>query len=532
MARSRIGPLALESPLGGRGSQIFRAVHIQQKLQVAVRIFSVPLGMTPEAKRDFAEEMEQLKKLRHNGIVRCFGGGFDQRDAYLVYELVDGESLDKLLDRRQRLPWEVVLDYGIQLSEALEAAHQQRRIHGRLRPDKILVDRDGSRVRIGDFARGWSANNLLQRNAQPQELAYQAPECLEGEEASLEVASDLYSLGAVLYHALTGRCPFQGKTLEELRQSIVTHQLPAVASIVFDCPVWLNAIIEQLLDKDPARRPYTAAAVALALKEAQKRATQGISVAQHAVSGFSPLQMRSVDRAEAERVLGHKPKRVKKEVEGPSFYERPWFLVVCILCILLGIGWIMMPLNARQLRERAEKLLVTNDPVDWNDARDKYLLALVERFPNTEDADWAQEQLDTIEMNNAERKMERNAQRGRVPENEGEIRYQEARRYERFGDRITAYEKYKSIVNLMKDEEKERPFVNLARRQIREIERNPMSYTELQKFLTTKLDEADKLSDQGNVIESTKIWESIVNLYNGNQELKTIVEKAQSKLRK
>ncbi len=105
MTRSRIGPLALESPLGDANGSVFRAIHVQQRMQVAVRVFSTPMGMTPEAKRSFADEMESLKNLKHPGIVRCFGGGFDNRDAYLVYELIDGDSLESILGRRERLAW-------------------------------------------------------------------------------------------------------------------------------------------------------------------------------------------------------------------------------------------------------------------------------------------------------------------------------------------------------------------------------------------------------------------------------------------
>ncbi len=76
--------------------------------------------MTPESKRIFAEQIESAKLLRHPGIVRCFGGGFDSQDAYLVFELVDGESLADMLQRRQRLPWEMVLEFGFQLAQALQ----------------------------------------------------------------------------------------------------------------------------------------------------------------------------------------------------------------------------------------------------------------------------------------------------------------------------------------------------------------------------------------------------------------------------
>ena len=158
VTRSKIGPLALESPLGDRGSNVFRALHLQQRAHVVVRVFSVPLGMTPESKQEFADQLEGLKALRHPGIVRCYGGGFDAKDAYLVYELIQGESLAVTLKRRERLPWESVLDYGLKLCEALQKAHESGWIHGRIRPDKILVSEDANKVKISDFRRGPGAH--------------------------------------------------------------------------------------------------------------------------------------------------------------------------------------------------------------------------------------------------------------------------------------------------------------------------------------------------------------------------------------
>lgn len=531
MTRSRIGPLALESPLGERGSNVFRAVHIQQRAQVVVRVFSVPLGMTPESKQEFSDQLESLKALRHPGIVRCYGGGFDAKDAYLVYELMQGESLAATLKRRQRLPWESVLDYGLQLCEALQKAHESGWIHGRIRPDKILVSEDANKVKISDFRRGPGAPGQLTA----AQMAYAAPETLV-DQPRFNAATDLYSIGAVLYHAITGQPPFEGETPAIVKQAISSANIAPVASIVFDCPVWLSSIVEQLLNKDPLKRPFSAAATTMALHEAQRRATEGMGVAEHVVSGFSPLQL-NTNRAEAEKALGRKKKKKRRiddddAYDSPGFMEQPLVLAGLLVAAICLITFLVWPANEKTLRFRAEKLLANEDLSSHNEARDKYLFELMERFPDGDNAFWAKEQLELIEMENAEARIQSNRRFGREPTSEGERKFTEANRFEQFGDRVTALEKYKAIVNLLKGEEKERPYVNLARRQIAKIESNPPSTEELRRFLNEKMAQAERMYASGDTINSKKIWEGIVSLYNGNKEMLPIVERAQLRLGK
>jgi eukaryotic-like serine/threonine-protein kinase len=530
VTRSRIGPLALESPLGERGSSIYRAVHMQQKTQVVVRVFSQPMGMTPEAKQEFASQLDSLKAIRHPHIVRCYGGGFDAKDAYLVYEDVDGESLDKVLARKERLPWEMVLDFGLQLCDALQYAHQSSWIHGRIRPDKVIVTDNETKVKLSDFRR----SSGMTAPPTAEQLAYSAPETF-ADKPKIEVASDLYSVGAVLYHALTGHPPFTAGNPTLMRHAISDNVVPPVASIVFDCPVWLSTIVEQLLNKDPLKRPYTANAASMAFREAQRRACEGISVAEHAMSGFSPLQL-NTNRDEVEKALGKKKKKKRLDLDddngAPSLLERPMVLASILLAAVGLITYLVWPLGEKTMRDRAERLMASDELGQMNDARDKYLYAILERFPNGSTAEWAQTQLDEIEMRNAEFKIQNNRRFGREPSSEGERKYSEANRYELFGDRVTALEQYQGIVSLLKDEEKERPFVNLARRQIAKIQSNPPSVDELRKFLKDKLDQADKMMGKGDVVGAKQIWDGIVNLYNGNKEMLPIVEQAQARLSK
>jgi eukaryotic-like serine/threonine-protein kinase len=530
MTRSRIGPLALEAPLGDSNGSLFRAIHVNQKMQVAVRIFSTPMGMTPEAKRSFAEQIESAKSLKHPGIVRCFGGGFDAHDAYLVFELVDGESLTQMFQRRERLPWEMVLEYGLQLSNALQEAHEKEWIHGRISPDKILVNKEGTIVKLADFRKITPFERALPTSQRLDELAFRAPEALVAS-YQWQPAADLYSLGAVLYRALTGQFPFAAKSLNELNKSIIEQVVPPVSSIVFDCPVWLSTIVEQLLDKNPHKRPFTAAATAKALKTARDNALSGVSVTQHMLGGFSALQMKS-DRSDAEKALGIKKKKQKKvrESDGTSFTDRPWFLVGGLALAIAAIYMFTRPLSDATLRKRAEALMSQTDLELHYEARDRYLHQIVERFPDGPNTAWAKEQLDLVDMEEAERRIELNDRFNRKPNTEGERKYVEAQRFERFGDSITALERYRAIAELMKDIPSERPFVNLSLKQVARLEKESRSTREVKKFLTEKLREADQQFEKGDVEASNEIWRSIVKLYNGNQEMTELVNQAQERL--
>lgn len=530
MVRSRIGPFALESPMGDRGSSTYRAIHLQQKTHVALRLMSVPLGMTAEGKKRFMEEMERQKELRHDHIARCFGGGVDGNDVYVVHELVGGESLADRLKRVERLPWESALQCGLQLCSALQFAHNAGWLHEHLNPSQIVFDPAGENVKLIGY-KGEVVRRLSNRPLGVTELAYQSPEQFNPP-VTPHPAIDIYSLGAVLYHTLTGQPPFANESINALRASILEEAPPQVASIVFDCPVWLSKIVEQLLNKNPVQRPFTAAAVSMALREAEKRAMSGASVVEHAVGGFSPLQM-NLDKEEAEKVLGVRPKKSKKKADVPLF-ERPLVLIASIAAAIALIAFFMMPLSEEQMYERAASLMAEteNEAAYYAEARDKYLLPMLSRFPDGKHAAWAQEQLDLIAMRSAESRMARHERLRQDPDSEGERRYSEARRYEQFGDRITALDKYRAIVELYQSNEDERAFVNLSRRQIAAIEAKPPDEAELLAFLNTKLDEADQMFAGGDVSAAKKVWDSVISLYNGNAEMVSVVSRAQLQLDK
>lgn len=528
MARARLGPLALESSIGGeRGSSVWRAIHLQQRKSLAVKLYSLPFGGTIEAKQEFAQEWETLKRLSHPAIARCYGGGFEDNDAYLAYEIISGESLLERVERRGRLSWEAVLDDMEPIIAALVYLHEKEIVYGALSPDKIrfeglsplLLD-----VRLHRFDSPY-------RSTRPPslfELAFRAPEALNTP-PEITPKSDLYSLGAVLYYALSGRPPISGPDTNSLLSAAQSGQIEKIGSIVLDCPVWLSSLIDQLLQPNPQDRPHGAGAVALAFQEIRRRAAEGIGVAQHATSGFSPLQVKAASKKEAEALLGV----VAEEEEAPdgsAFYEKSWFLVLALCAIAAFVTWFLWPLNEAQLRARAEKLIAAGDRTSMGQAKDMYLQRLVEDYPDGENVLWAKEQIDQIEMLEAERRLELKLSRGGKLNDEGERLYATARQFEQFGDSASALDKYTSLVTLLEDQDKHRPYVNLARRQIAKIKQSGQVVGEAQKIVSQKLTEADDLLARGLTMEARKIWYSVIELYQGNLEMEPFVKAAQQRL--
>lgn len=536
MPRSRLGPLAIESKLGDFPSQssVWRAIHLKQQKAIAVKIFTVPFGGTPESREDFAGEWKSLKAIKHPAIARCYGGGFEQNDAYLAYELIDGETLSSTLERRERLPWETVLDLAEPIVDALEHLHSQQVCHARIQPDKILIAGlspilvDVRTNRDGPFHTG--------RPALQEDLAYRAPETLGDEPDSTQLypsRSDLYSLGAVMYRCLTGRPPADGDTPEEISRAVVDQVPTSPASIVLDCPVWLDKLVMQLLDKDPAARPHNAAAVKLALAEVRKRAMSRSGVAEHASAGFSPLQVTNQkDRDEARVLLGHHIVDLDedKNEDVTSWYEKSWFLVAALTAILAVIAYAAWPLNEDQMKTRAEELLAQNTRGALVDAKLHFLEPMLRKFPEGSHRQWAEEQIDRVEMVEAEHVLSVKLKRNLPLSNEGERLYAEAERFERFGDVAAALDQYRSIVTLMGENEEYRPFVNLARRQIATIESDGFTDDEAAKIIQSKLSEAEKDYRSGNVLAARRIWYSIVDLYGDNSSVASLVDRAQERL--
>ncbi|MGV3485240.1 MAG: serine/threonine protein kinase, partial [Planctomycetaceae bacterium] len=416
------------------------------------------------------------------------------------------------------------------IAEALAAAHAVGIYHGAISPSKVIIS--GLSPVLLDF-RVDRVHTLYRNPRSPDalEMALQPPE-IAADPAAISPHGDIYALGALMFLALTGRPPISGETVPEVVRNIATEVPPKAASLILDCPVWVSAIVQQALEKDWQSRPHDANALALALGEARRRSSGLSGVAEHVSSGFSPLQMtKQKEKDEARKLLGRDALAVDEPIDDETpYYEKVWFLLGTLVLIASFLIWLMWPLSEAEMRSRAEVLIAEETRSSLDQAKNSYLVPMLKRFPEGEHAQWAADQIDDIEMRQAEQALSVKIKRNLPLRDEGERLYAEAQRFERFGDATTALDKYKSLETLLADDPKYKPFVGLARRQVARIRGKTTEMGEAAKIVQAKLSEADELFQRGNVVAARDIWYSIVELYENNADVAPLVQVAQQRL--
>ncbi|MFB8169007.1 protein kinase [Kitasatospora purpeofusca] len=265
---------------GGSMGDVWLAEDQVLDRRVAVKILKPALLDEPGFAERFHDEARVMARLRHPGIVGVhdFGPGRTAEDvpswgaptapptrpvAYLVMELITGEPLSTVLERRGPLTVLETLGLALEVLAALQAAHEAGIVHRDIKPANLMV-RDGHVV-ITDFgiARPGCDARLTVPGMVLGTAAYQAPE--QASTGTVTASADLYALGVVLYECLTGRLPFEGETALEL---ILKHLTDPVPPLPAEVPAPVRAVVEGAMAKDPALRWPDAAAMASAVRAA------------------------------------------------------------------------------------------------------------------------------------------------------------------------------------------------------------------------------------------------------------------------
>jgi serine/threonine protein kinase len=267
----RIGRYQLLRHVGsGSMGDVYQAHDPQLDRQVAVKV-----PRCDRILRDrnmfmerFIREARAAAAVRHASICPIYDAGDDDGQAYVVMAFVEGESLDNVLGRGRVEDIRKAVQIAIQVADALNAIHQHGIIHRDLKPGNILIDRDGQAL-LTDFGLAISEFNSERITSDGLIIGtpvYMSPEQAAGENSKLTPAADLYSLGAVLYEMLTGQAPFRAP-LPELLRKIMLQRPVSPIEVRPDIDPQLSTIVEQSLEKIPADRFKSAAALGDALRE-------------------------------------------------------------------------------------------------------------------------------------------------------------------------------------------------------------------------------------------------------------------------
>ena len=283
-AGTRLGPYEVTGAIGSGGmGEVYRARDARLGRDVAIKVMPASLAQDRVALERFQREARAIASVSNPHICAIYDVGEHQGSPYLVMELLDGETLDDRISR-QAQPIEQVIEWGLQLADALDAAHARGIVHRDLKPNNIVVTPRGD-VKVLDFGvakvvddAGSAATTMAALTGEGTAIgtaAYMAPEQVRGE--MIDQRADLFALGLVLYEIATGNRAFTGRTTGVIADAILNRP-PTPAEIANpSLPADVAAILAKLLEKDRELRYRHAADVRADLKRARREWQAGSS---------------------------------------------------------------------------------------------------------------------------------------------------------------------------------------------------------------------------------------------------------------
>ncbi|MGE0874037.1 MAG: protein kinase [Burkholderiales bacterium] len=250
----RIGKYELRELLGrGATGSVYLAQDPFAQREVAVKVLDMPPADPEEARRQlrfFQNEASLAGKLRHPHIISIFDAGVEHVEGkdlrYLVMELVEGTSLEPHCQPGNLLDVPRIAQIAYKCCKALEYANSVGVVHRDIKPANILLRPDFD-IRLSDFGAAQLARADVTQVTGVGSPAYMSPEQIRGEE--IDFRSDMFSLGGVMFHLLTGYRPFSGTTAFELMESILTKDPPAPSELRRGLPAEMDAVVRRALGK-------------------------------------------------------------------------------------------------------------------------------------------------------------------------------------------------------------------------------------------------------------------------------------------
>lgn len=253
---TRVGDFELKKRLGKGGmGEVFLARQISLDRKVALKTLSRELAKKEDFVARFLREARSMAKLDHNNVVKVYAVDSFKGVHFAAIEYVDGKSVQDWLDKLKQFSIADAVNIAIVCAEALKHAHDQHMVHRDIKPDNILLTSKGV-VKVADFGLAKVIDEDVSMTQSGTGLGtplYMAPEQARSAK-TVDHRSDIYALGATLYHMLTGKLPFTGETALELIISKETGKYETARKLRPEVPERLDLIIDKMMAKDPKHR--------------------------------------------------------------------------------------------------------------------------------------------------------------------------------------------------------------------------------------------------------------------------------------
>ena len=324
-----------EVGVGGM-AKVYKALDTVLNRYVAVKVLKNEYMEDQDFLRKFAMEAQSAASLTHANIVSVFDVGSSYVDGrkynYIVMEYVDGKTLKDIIDEKQILPIEDIVNYGVQIASALECAHKNGIIHRDIKPHNMLIDKSNN-LKATDFgiARISSSATLTYTSTVLGTVHYISPEQAKGK--FIDEKSDIYSLGVVLYQMATGEVPFDAPNAVGIALKHIQDPLVPPINLRHDLPQGLNDIIVKAMAKDPNDRFKSATE----LKE-MLRNYQNYSSDLYQKTTKNPIIKENDEQPEIKEAVYKTPKQSSTKDNKNKSKKFMWILLPIVLAALVFVA--------------------------------------------------------------------------------------------------------------------------------------------------------------------------------------------------